>query len=458
MPLYRKPKDIPYQSANPDAVKDIPFATTTVYPEITIEFVNAQVEDKLERQLALALLNIDSTKSASIDGTNLKSIATHKGTLPVGKVSYSPVPIFIGSPEEPTEEFLYFNPEVRQNKPSFFSSLKTDCETSFLFAQVKPAFSTNRGIYRKSPVTTPPPYAVSYPADALTPTTTSTIFVSQRGPDIEIRSMEVLVVKMGLGLSVVSDIPVNYDTWYDNSWNTFSVGGVGFGYTNVVDKTNSLYAVGSRYDWTFGSIFLTKSFGDDNPIRTEFGLQEINYEYSDSTVKLVGWKYLINDTAPYRYKNTESIIAGKLMEPVDSRKVYGRQLLTYVLKSFEEGRCITIGNKHGGIEIGVSFYHNGNCCECDEHSSDSSSSSSIDSESSSSSSDSSHSSSSISSLSSDSSDSSSSYSSSSSSSSSSESSTSSLITSDTSESSNSSSSSSTSSSSSSTSSSSSSGI
>jgi hypothetical protein len=53
MPLYRKPKDIPYQAANPDAVKDLPFATTTVYPEITIEFVNAHVEDKLERQLAL---------------------------------------------------------------------------------------------------------------------------------------------------------------------------------------------------------------------------------------------------------------------------------------------------------------------------------------------------------------------------------------------------------------------
>jgi hypothetical protein len=433
MPLYRKPKDIPYQAANPDALKDIPFTTTTVFSEINIEFINAHVEDSLERKLALALMNIDSTKNAVIDNTNLKSIATHKGSLPMGKISYSPVPIFIGSPTAPTEEFLYFNPEVRQNKPSFFADLKTDCETAFLFAQTKSVFSTNRGIVRHQTAISPVPYAVQYPADPLTKTTTSTIFVSQRNSDVEIRAMELIVVKNGLGLSIVSDIPVNYDTWYDDSWKTYSLGGVGFGYTNVVDKSGKPYNVGSRYNWAFGSIFLVKSFGDNNPLRRDFGLQEINYDYTDTTVKLIGWKYIVDDTAPYRYKNTESVIAGKTLTPLVESKVYGRQLITYILKSFEEGRCITISNKHGGIEIGVSFYHNGNCCECDMSSESSSSSSSGDDSESSTSSYSSHSSQSESSQSSYSSESSSSSSSSESSSSSSESSSSSNITSDTSQ-------------------------
>ena len=432
MGLYNKPKIIPYQAANPDAVKDIPFATTSVYPEINIEFINAHVEDTLERQLMIALMNVDSSIGAKIDGTNLKSISSLKGSTDKGKPIFSPVPIFIGSPTDPSEEFLYFNPEVRQTKPSFFSSLKKDCETLFLFAQTKPVLSTNRGIVKKTTPTIPPPYSVTYPADQITNTSTSTMFVSQRNADIEIRALDMVVSKLGNGLSVVSDIPVNYDTWYDNSWTTFSIGGVGFGYTNVSDKSNNLYNVGTRYDWTFGSIFVVKSFGGPDPIRNEFGLQEINYEYLDNSVKLIGWKYGLDDTAPYRYKNTESVIAGKTYTPFDSKKIYGRQLITYLLKSLEGGRCITVDTKHGGIEIGVNFFHNGNCCECD-HSSQSSSLSSVSETSMSS--DSSHSSNSMSSESSLSSESSESSSSSSSSSSLSTSSSSSLITSDTSQSS-----------------------
>lgn len=434
MPLYRKPKDIPYQAANPDAVKDLPFASTVVYPEIDIEFVNAHVEDPLERKLTLALLDIDSSNKVKIDNTNLLSIANHKGTTETGKPTFLPVPIFIGSPTNPTEEFLYFNSEIRQVKPSFFVDVLKDCETTFLFAQVSPQVSINRGITKKNIIQPLVPYAITYPTEQSNSSTT-TMFVSQRVNDIEIRSIELLVVKKGLGLSVVSDIPIQYDTWYDNSWNTYNIGGVGFGYTNVTDKSNKEYEVGDRYNWSYGSIFLVKSFGDANPIRHEFGLQEINYEYSNNDIKLIGWKYNILDTAPIRYKNTESIILGKEVTQDDNKKVYGRQLITYILKSFEEGRCITLSEKHGGIEVGVSFYHNGNCCECAMSSESSSSSSSIDESSVSSSSDSSHSSESESSTSSDSSVSSTSSSSSSSESSSSSSSESSLISSDTSQSS-----------------------
>jgi hypothetical protein len=435
MPLYHKPKVISYQAANPDAVKDLPFATTSVYPEINIEFVNAHVEETLERQLALALLKIDITEDAKIEGTNLRSIAKHKGSNEKGKDVYSPVPIFIGSPTNPSEEFLYYNPSIRQTKPSFFSKLVNDCETIFLFAQIKPLLSTSRGIKANATFIVPPPYSVSYPKDTIKSTTTSTMFVSQRNADIELRSMDMVVLKKGNGLSIVSDIPVNYDTWYDNSWNTFSIGGVGFGYTNVTDKENIPYQVGSRYNWTFGSIFLVKSFGSTDPIRNDFGLQEINYEYSSSNIKLIGWKYSVSETSLNRFKNTQSIIAGKTTTPVEPSKVYGRQLVTYILKSFEEGRCITLSNKKGGIEIGVSFYHNGNCCECNMNSSSSDSSSSIDESNSSSSSDSSHSSSSTSSSSSSSSSSSTSSSSSSSTSSSSNSSSSSDMISQTSQSS-----------------------
>lgn len=425
MALFRKPKVISYTDANPNAIKDIPFSSPITYPEIGIEFVNASVEDDYERDLLLALMSIDKDYSApTISETNLPSIATHKGTLENGKDTYNPVPIFIGSPTSPNEQFLYFNPDVRQYKPSFFSSLSTDCVTSFLFAEIKPVVSTNRGVYKSVKTIKEAPYSVEVSTSEKTLESTQLIFTNQRDTDIEIRSLELIVTKLGNGIQIVSDIPVVYDTWYDGSWEAFSIAGVGAGYTNIVNKTGNKYDVSTRYSWSYGSIFLTKYFGGSDSISPDFGLREINYEYANSEVKLIGWKYSLNDT--YTGKNNQASIIGSVeMNPEDSLKIYGRQLITFFMKSFEEGRGITINEKNGGIEIGVNFFHNGNCCECEGYSSSSSSILDVSSDSSSSS-DSSHSSTSSSSESSSSSSSSESSSSLSSDSSSSESSSSSL--------------------------------
>jgi len=433
MALYRKPKVVPYQGANPDAVKDIPYASPIVYSEIDIEFINATVNSDYERKLYYSLLNIDAVNDAVIDNTNLPSIANHKGSNADGRVNYSPVPIFLGSPTSPNEQFLYFNPEVRQYKPSFFSSLLKDCETNFLFAEIKPVVSDSRGVNKTVKLTYPAPYSVPYTLPPKTATSTQLIFTDQRNTDVEIRSLELLVTKAGNGIQVVSEKPVTYDSWYDGSWETFNVDGVGFGYTNVNNKAGSKYDVTSRYGWSFGSIFLTKFFGSSDPISPDFGLREINYKYEQSNVKLVGWKYSLNDT--YTGANKQATFIGDIeVVPEDSNKIYGRQAINYFMKSLEEGRCITINQKEGGIEIGVNFFHNGNCCECAGLQSSSSSILDVSSNSSSSSY-SSHSSLSSSSTESSSSESSSSSSSESSSSSSSSNSSSSGLSSQSSESS-----------------------
>jgi hypothetical protein len=91
-------------------------------------------------------------------------------------------------------------------------------------------------------------------------------------------------------------------------------------------------------------------------------------------IKLRGWKYDIYDgdtstvalsgrVSNMLYKNGQTNYVYETETPA---KVYGRQIYTYFVKNLEEGKCIKLDYKNGGIEISVDFNRNGNCCSCQE--------------------------------------------------------------------------------------------
>jgi len=105
-----------------------------------------------------------------------------------------------------------------------------------------------------------------------------------------------------------------------------------------------------------------------------FGYREVGYQFTNSDIKLIGWNYSFDDgveTTLHGYgPNRRSSLLKKFgsknfdKHPEVAEKVYGRQVLSYFMKTLEEGKCIRINEKNNGIEISVDFLYNGICCNC----------------------------------------------------------------------------------------------
>jgi hypothetical protein len=375
MPLYRKQK--PKIFKTDDVLvgnTNSPLAFQQPVPERNVDFDNAKPTPSDYNEFVItALQSVQS--QATILGTNLPVLNKEATTERYIK------PIFMGSPNNPSDEFLYAN----AGRTLDFES-NANCETVFLFANLQ-AKKSDRGfnkIVDKKDKNIPNTITDSLPSD--TNQKYQLMFVEQTDNDtkIKINAYDLVVENAGKGIGTVIQSPIQLDTWFNKKlsendvptgrngrWVDYNIGdNVTVGATN--DKLNNR-KIGERFDWSFGSIFLAKTFGSTvrNPDET---YREIKYTFENGRIILSDWDFVIADsptTYTDRYTTKAKLIADN-MPLVDIEKltkeeinsgVVGRKIYTYLIKSFEEGECIRIEEVYGGIRINVDFNYNGRCCD-----------------------------------------------------------------------------------------------
>jgi hypothetical protein len=384
MPLYRKQKPKIYKdNSAPVGNTNSPLAYKQPIPERNIDFNNAKPTASDFNEFIISAL-ADVQSQTTIQGVNLPVINTESKTENYIK------PIFLGSPGNPTDEFLYANPTAQLDFQT-----NADCETVFLFANIQAKKNSSKSETNNSPrgfnklsdkkdKTIPNTITDQLPSD--TSNKYQLVFLEQTNNDtkIKINAYDLVVENRGKGIGTVITSPVQLDTWYNNvtisgapdgrssRWIDYNIGdNVTIG---AVNDTLVSRKPGERFDWSFGSIFLAKTFGSTtrNPDET---YREIKYTFDDTgKIVLSDWDYVIADsptTYSDRYTTKVKLIADdmpledveKLTKEEVSNGVVGRKIFTYLIKAFEEGECIRIEEVYGGIRINVDFNYNGRCCE-----------------------------------------------------------------------------------------------
>lgn len=114
----RKPTVVGNFSSNGSST---PIVTTSAYPEKTLDFKNAIPKSGDANAIASGIqLQTQSPQSVSDHPTMANNIVA---------------PIFIGTPGNPTPEFIYANPYIFDNS-DFYPDYVKDCSQSFLFANI----------------------------------------------------------------------------------------------------------------------------------------------------------------------------------------------------------------------------------------------------------------------------------------------------------------------------------
>jgi hypothetical protein len=378
MPLYRKQKPKVFKTEN-EVVGNAnsPLAYKQPVPERNIAFENAKATPE-NNAFVLAALN-SIKQQTTILGTNLPVINNESVTEKYIK------PIFLGTPGNPTDEFLYANPNASLNYET-----NEECEKMFLFANLQ-AKKSNRGfgkIIDKKDNNIPNVITKKVPSD--TNEKFQLMFLEQTDNDskIKVNAYDLVVENTGKGIGTVIQSPIQLDTWYNKKsnindipngrnsrWIDYNIGdNVTVGATNdTINKRN----IGERYDWSFGSIFLVKTFGTTTNINDQEDIyKQVKYEFDTTTgtITLKDWDYVIYDsptTYEDRYTTKATLIANQtpqvdteiLTKEETANGVVGRKIFTYFIKAFEEGECIRIEEVYGGIRINVDFNYNGRCCE-----------------------------------------------------------------------------------------------
>jgi hypothetical protein len=396
MPLYRKQKPKIYKDNSvPVGNTNSPLAYKQPIPERNIDFNNAKPTASDFNEFIISAL-ADVQNQPTILGTNLPVInldSKWRGGIlvnPDSKTENYIKPIFLGSPGNPTDEFLYANPTAQLDFQT-----NADCETVFLFANIQAKKNSSKSEINNNPrgfnklsdkkdKTIPNTITDQLPSD--TSNKYQLVFLEQTNNDtkIKINTYDLVVENGGKGVGTVITSPVQLDTWYNNvtisgapdgrssRWVDYNIGdNVTIG---AVNDTLVSRKPGERFDWSFGSIFLAKTFGSTtrNPDET---YREIKYTFDDTgKIVLSDWDYVIADsptTYSDRYTTKVKLIADdmpledveKLTKEEISNGVVGRKIFTYLIKAFEEGECIRIEEVYGGIRINVDFNYNGRCCE-----------------------------------------------------------------------------------------------
>jgi hypothetical protein len=375
MPLYRKPKPKIFKNdtelvGNTNA----PNAYVQPVPERNIDFVNAKPLDN-----SFILSALQSVKSQeTILGTNLPIINNESTTEKYIK------PIFLGKIGEPTEEFLYANPNSYLNYET-----KSDCEKVFLFANLQ-AKKSNRGFNKlvdKKDTTIPNVLTNKEPSNSNEKYQLLFFEQTDNNSKIKLNAYDFVVENVGKGISTIVSSPIELDTWFNKKinnseevsgrssrWIDYNIGdNVTIGATNdTITKRNP----GERYNWSFGSIFIVKSFGSNNQQTENDVYREIKYEFDtiNGNLTLQDWDIEFKDsptTYSDRYASKVTLFDSEIPTVSEERLtkeeiangVVGRKIYTYLIKAFEEGECIRIEEVYGGIRINVDFNYNGRCCE-----------------------------------------------------------------------------------------------
>ena len=378
MPLYRiqKPK-IFKTTENLVGSTNSPLAFQQPVPERNIDFLNATPTPSNYNEFVITALQAVQDQ-ATILGSNLPVI--NKESLTEQYIK----PIFLGKPGEPTNEYLFANPNDTLNVTD-----NTDCDTLFIFASMQAKKSTGRGFNKIADVldnTIPNALTSDLPSDTTLPNQLLFINETSNSGAIQINNYDLFVSNGGTGVGTVVSNPVLFDTWYNKKvnikdsptgrngrWIDYNIGNN----VTVGAVNDPIYPrqIGERYNWAFGSIFLTKTFGSTtrNPNETYRELKYV-FDPTNGTIQLVDWNYVFTDspTTFTNYYGNRLSIFGNTCPFVDTEKltqaqvkngVVGRKIFTYLIKAFEEGQCIRIDEVYGGIRINVDFNYNGKCCE-----------------------------------------------------------------------------------------------
>lgn len=300
----------------------VPIRTTSPYPEKELEFENA---------VATPANEIDIASGVNEATLSPLQVSDHP-TMATGVI----VPIFLGKPGNPTQEFIYSNPYVFDSKDFYPEELK-DCAKVFLFANVVTArrssgFKTNSPTVERVPYGPTPP---RLPND--TAKTHQVVFVDQDIFDdkfITVNGLNLMMKTAGNGVPVLHSEDLKIDTWYNGKFNQYNIGNnVGIGYTN--DKKQS-WDLGDRYTWSFGTIWFSYNLStridrnidgtfkncnvrsysiDGNEYYPQASLPEdvkegmqIKAEYTED-IKLIAWKFpMDNVRGPLDIYNPDNII------------------------------------------------------------------------------------------------------------------------------------------------------
>jgi hypothetical protein len=356
MPLYRKQKPKVFKEEGEIVGNNnAPLGYRNPVSERSIAFVNGTPSPDDNVFLLSALESVMG--STNIDGTNLPVLNTETTVENYIK------PIFLGSNGQPSEEFLYTNPTANLNLTK-----NADCVTTFMFANIQ-AKKSERGFKEQLQKTDPNiPNSVTNKTPSATSEQKYQLMFIEQGDEfnsrIRINSFDIIIDNLGKGINTILSSPLQLDNWYDGRWVDYNIGNnVTIGATNDPVKERK---VGDRLNWSFGSVFLAKTFGSITR-NTEETFRELKYTFDNGKITLSDWDFSVESsptTFTSRYGEKISVVYGKkeeseiLSKDQISKGVVGRKIFTFLMNSLEEGENIRIEEAHGGIKIGVDFNYN----------------------------------------------------------------------------------------------------
>ncbi len=249
----------------------IPVETSSPVPLRPIEFKNAKA-DSVDNDLIIKALSYMT--DTPIEVSRLPSIGVERTV---------PSPLFLGKPGEPSDEFLYNNPEFIIGSSEFFNNYDTDCSTHFLFANIQS--KTNSGPigipktnFKEFDIPNSPTNVLPKKREGNFEVT----FIEQSSDFSEIKISGQNIIMRGKEgkIQFLSENDYSYDNWYNGNFNDYELGdNVSYGYTNdpIISRN-----IGERYNWSHGTIWFVASIGNSDP--KDFNCPAANCDDNDPTL------------------------------------------------------------------------------------------------------------------------------------------------------------------------------